>query len=223
MTTTEATPGPTAGGTTTTRARTSRARTTTPTPPTPAPAPPTPGPSMGPGTKEEHRPQLDLDLPFMRLQLRAPEMHLPHVGMPHISGREVGHAMDVARTFLPPPERIMYYGGLGALAVLGILEWPVAAAIGAGTMIAQRARSREQRWSPLGGPQQKDSRGTAAPTPGMPTPGATTPGMPGRGAGAMEEAIPEAAKQATGRRAAAKGEAKTPAAGAARRARTATK
>ncbi|WP_182887197.1 hypothetical protein [Microbispora sp. H10885] len=217
MTTTEATPGPTAGGTTTTRARTSRARTTTPTPPTPAPAPPAPAPSMGPGAEEAHPPRLDLDLPFMRLQLRAPEMHLPHVGMPHISGREVGHAMDVARTFLPPPERIMYYGGLGALAVLGILEWPVAAAIGAGTMIAQRARSREQRWSPLGGPQQKDTRGAATP---MPTPGATTPGMPG--AGAMET-TPEAAKQVTGRRAAAKGETKAPAAGAARRARATTK
>ncbi|GAA4191665.1 hypothetical protein AB0C10_36010 [Microbispora amethystogenes] len=216
MTTTEATPGPTAGGTTTTRARTSRARTTTPTPP--VPAPPTPGPSMGPGTKEEHRPRLDLDLPFMSLQLRAPEMHLPHVGLPHISGREVGHAMDVARTFLPPPERIMYYGGLGALAVLGILEWPVAAAIGAGTMIAQRARSREQRWSPLGGPQQKGARGAAAP--GMPTPGATTPGMPG--AGAMETA-PEAARQAAGRRTAAKGEPKTPATAATRRGRAAAK
>ncbi|WP_327045693.1 hypothetical protein OG320_29070 [Microbispora sp. NBC_01189] len=221
MTTTEATPGPTAGGTTT-RARTSRARTTTTTPP--VPAAPTPGPSTGPGTKEEHPPRLDLDLPFMSLQLRAPEMHLPHVGLPHISGREVGHAMDVARTFLPPPERIMYYGGLGALAVLGILEWPVAAAIGAGTMIAQRARSREQRWSPLGGQQQKGARGTATPAPGMPTPGATMPGMPGAGAGTgTMETVPGAARQASGRRAAAKGEPKTPATGTTRRSRAAAK
>ncbi|WP_051761399.1 hypothetical protein [Microbispora rosea] len=203
MTTTEATPetttaGTTAGtattGTTTARGRATRARTT----PTPTP---TPAPRTGPGMemKEEHRPQLDLNLPFLRVQLRAPEMHLPHVGMPHISGRDVGHAMDVARTFLPPPERIMYYGGLGALAALGILEWPVAAAIGAGTLIAQRARGREQRWSPFGGPQ-KETRGTTTPTPGT---AATGAGMP-------EPATP--AGRAPGRRSTtAKGEAKTPA------------
>ncbi|MGI5158275.1 hypothetical protein [Microbispora sp. CA-102843] len=207
MTTTEATPGTTTAGTTagtattgttTARGRTTRARTTRP--PTP-----TPTPSTGPGMemKEEHRPQLDLNLPFLRLQLRAPEMHLPHVDMPHISGRDVGHAMDVARTFLPPPERIMYYGGLGALAVLGILEWPVAAAIGAGTLIAQRARSREQRWSPLGGPQ-REARGTTAPT----------PGTAAAGAGAKQEPAAPAAGRTAGRRTTtAKGEAKTPATG----------
>ncbi|MBE3012928.1 hypothetical protein IL992_27630 [Microbispora sp. NEAU-D428] len=206
MTTTEATPGTTTAGTTagtattgttTARGRTTRARTTT-KPPTPTPTPPT-GPGME--MKEEHRPQLDLNLPFLRLQLRAPEMHLPHVEMPHISGRDVGHAMDVARTFLPPPERIMYYGGLGALAALGILEWPVAAAIGAGTLIAQRARAREQRWSPLGGPQ-RETRGTAAPTPGT----AAT------GAGTMQEPAAPTTGRAAGRRTTtAKGEAKTPA------------
>ncbi|OPG10188.1 hypothetical protein [Microbispora sp. GKU 823] len=206
MTTTEATPGTTTAGTATTgtttaRGRTTRARTTT-KPPTPTPTP-TPAPPTGPGMemKEEHRPQLDLNLPFLRVQLRAPEMHLPHVGMPHISGQDVGHAVDVARTFLPPPERIMYYGGLGALAALGILEWPVAAAIGAGTMIAQRARGREQRWSPFGGPQ-RETRGPATPTPG------TTPA----GAGAMQEPAAPAAGRAAGRRSTtAKGEAKTPA------------
>ncbi|GGO21815.1 hypothetical protein GCM10010116_43930 [Microbispora rosea subsp. aerata] len=207
MTTTETTPGTPAAGTTggtatagatTTRSRTPRARTTTPRTPAPAPAP-------SPEKKEEHRPQLDLNLPFLRIQLRAPEMHMPHVGMPHISGRDVGHAMDVARTFLPPPERIMYYGGLGALAALGILEWPVAAAIGAGTMIAQRAKSREQRWSPLGAPQ-KETRGTA-----MPAPGARTTEEP-------------AARATAGRRTTtAKSEAKTPAATAARRTKAGAK
>ncbi|MGW5265209.1 hypothetical protein ACWEQG_29915 [Microbispora sp. NPDC004025] len=216
MTTTETTPGTTTGtaagtaatGTTTTRARAGRARaTTTPPTPTPTPAPPTgPGPEM----KEGNRPQLDLNLPFLRIQLRAPEMHMPHVGMPHISGRDVGHAVDMARTFLPPPERIMYYGGLGALAALGILEWPVAAAIGAGTLIAQRARGREQRWSPLSGPQ-KETRGTSTATPpGTPTAG--TPGMP-----------EPAAQTAAGRRAAtAAGAAKTPA-GTTRRTRAGAK
>ncbi|MEU7695693.1 hypothetical protein OHB01_30735 [Microbispora hainanensis] len=221
MTTTEATPGTSRAGTTTTgttttgtttaRGRTTRARTTT-TRPTTTRTTPTPAPRAGKSMemKEEHRPQLNLNLPFMRVQFRAPEMHLPHVGMPHISGRDVGHAMDVARTFLPPPERIMYYGGLGALAALGILEWPVAAAIGAGTMIAQRARGREQRWSPFG-TAQKETRGR------------TTPRTAATGAGAMPEPATPAARTAGRRSTTAKGEAKTPATTTARRTRAGAK
>lgn len=215
MTTTQATetatPATTAGRTTTRTTRASRARaTTTPTPTPPTPAPPMPT-ATAPGMKEEHAPALDLNLPFLRIQLRAPEMHMPHVGMPHISGRDVGHAMDIARTFLPPPERIMYYGGLGALAALGLIEWPVAAAIGAGTMIAQRARSRDQRWSPLSGPQ-RDTAGAkgAAATPGTQGTAMPTPGTPPTGA-AMQEAAASATRRASTRRTAAKGEAKTPA------------
>lgn len=41
---------------------------------------------------------------------------------------------------LPPPKRLAFYGGLGALAVVGALDWPVAAAIGAATAVA---RSRD--------------------------------------------------------------------------------
>ncbi len=92
---------------------------------------------------------MSLDLPFISLQVQAPEMKMPHVEMPGINRAELGHAVDIAKTFLPPPERLVYYGGLGALAVLGFIEWPVAAAIGAGTMIAQRARGAEKAWAGL--------------------------------------------------------------------------
>ena len=57
---------------------------------------------------------------------------MPHVPMPHISKQEFGHYVDVARTILPPPERVAYYGALGAMAIFGAIEWPVAAAIGVG-------------------------------------------------------------------------------------------
>jgi hypothetical protein len=63
---------------------------------------------------------------------------------PQVGGREVGRAVGAARAFLPAlpsRERLAYYGGLGALAAFGLLEWPVAAAIGVGTVIAQRSRS----------------------------------------------------------------------------------
>jgi hypothetical protein len=38
--------------------------------------------------------------------------------------------------------RVLWYGGLAALAALDVLEWPVAAAVAAGSYVAeQRARS----------------------------------------------------------------------------------
>ena len=43
---------------------------------------------------------------------------------------------------LPPPERLLYYGGLGLAATVGVLEWPVAAAAGAGVWVASRTRAR---------------------------------------------------------------------------------
>ncbi|MFI6451493.1 hypothetical protein ACIBF6_08050, partial [Streptosporangium amethystogenes] len=90
-----------------------------------------------PSGRKQDNPSLKLNLPMMTVQFRP-----PHVHMPHVSRQEAGQAVDAARSFLPPPERIVYYGGLGALAVAGLIEWPVAAAIGVGTMIAQRARGR---------------------------------------------------------------------------------
>ncbi|MGI8312932.1 hypothetical protein [Saccharopolyspora hattusasensis] len=49
--------------------------------------------------------------------------------------------VDTVRTHLPSAAQAAYYGGLGALAALSIIEWPVAAAIGIGTVVAQRSRS----------------------------------------------------------------------------------
>ncbi|MEX5712380.1 hypothetical protein AB1484_29900 [Parafrankia sp. FMc6] len=40
----------------------------------------------------------------------------------------------------PSPGKAVYYLGLGGLAVAEIIEWPVAAAIAAGTYVAQRSR-----------------------------------------------------------------------------------
>ncbi|MFE2498227.1 hypothetical protein ACFXKS_00320 [Streptomyces scopuliridis] len=44
---------------------------------------------------------------------------------------------------MPPPKRLAFYGGLGALAVLGAIDWPVALAIGAATMVARGGRREE--------------------------------------------------------------------------------
>ena len=66
--------------------------------------------------------------------------------MPDIRGNVSG-MVDTVRTNLPSREEMAYYGGLGLLAALSVIEWPVAAAIGVGTVVAQRAAgmSSQQR------------------------------------------------------------------------------
>jgi hypothetical protein len=39
---------------------------------------------------------------------------------------------------LPPRQQLAWLGGLATLAVVGVLEWPVAAAIGIGHVLAQQ-------------------------------------------------------------------------------------
>jgi hypothetical protein len=41
------------------------------------------------------------------------------------------------------PERVVWYGGLGALAAFGVIDWPVAAVVGAGTYMAKRMARHE--------------------------------------------------------------------------------
>lgn len=79
-------------------------------------------------------------LPFVTAQFRAPEVHLPR-----LSGREISDAAGSVASMLPPPGKLAYYTGLGALAAFEVIEWPVAVAIGAGTAVAQRARSEAER------------------------------------------------------------------------------
>ncbi|TNY34677.1 hypothetical protein EIO00_22610 [Thermomonospora catenispora] len=50
-----------------------------------------------------------------------------------------------AASHLPPPERLAFYGGLGAMAAFNVISWPVAAAIGVGTAIARRGLSERGR------------------------------------------------------------------------------
>lgn len=111
---------------------------------------------------------LQLDTPVVSLHVHRPHMpRMPRLpGMSRMQdmtgnrGQEMDRAMETARTFLPPPERIAYYGGLGLLAALGLMEWPVAAAIGAGTMLAARAcaSARESGEQPESRPAERTSR-----------------------------------------------------------------
>jgi hypothetical protein len=45
---------------------------------------------------------------------------------------------DLGTLRLPEPKRLAYYGGLAALAAFGILDWPVAVALGIGHLLAEQ-------------------------------------------------------------------------------------
>jgi hypothetical protein len=86
-----------------------------------------------------------LRLPLVTAIVQVPRRpQLPHVGR-----RDVAEAAGAARSLLPPPEQLLFYGGLGALAALEIIEWPIVAAVAAGTWVAQRgAGGRPERAVP---------------------------------------------------------------------------
>jgi hypothetical protein len=43
---------------------------------------------------------------------------------------------------LPPPQTFAWFGGLATLAVLGVMDWPVAVVIGAGHLFAQQSHMK---------------------------------------------------------------------------------
>lgn len=44
---------------------------------------------------------------------------------------------DLGTVRVPEPQRLAFYAGLAALAVLGVVEWPVALVLGIGHMLAE--------------------------------------------------------------------------------------
>jgi hypothetical protein len=43
------------------------------------------------------------------------------------------------------PKRLLWYGGLAALATVGVLEWPVAAVVGVGSFVTERMAREDAR------------------------------------------------------------------------------
>jgi hypothetical protein len=85
-----------------------------------------------------------VDLPLMSAEFRAPQIPKPG---------QLVQAAGAATSLLPSRDRLLYYGGLGTAAVLGVIEWPVAIAIGAGIAIVERSHHRD------GGRTQRSSGG----------------------------------------------------------------
>lgn len=93
-------------------------------------------------------------VPVLTPHVKVFKVHVPAPGMSYVT--DAGH---LAASYLPPPERMVFYGGLGVAAVMGAIDWPVAAAIGIGTMLARRALRRNGR---SGGPRRSASGSRAA-------------------------------------------------------------
>jgi len=83
-----------------------------------------------------------VNLPFMTAQFRVPDIHMPEIRMPEVrppSREDLDSAGRKALSVLPPPKTLLFFGGLAATAVIGAIEWPVAAAIGIGSALASRS------------------------------------------------------------------------------------
>jgi hypothetical protein len=83
-----------------------------------------------------------LHLPYVTAIIEVPQVPRPH--LPHVRRRDLAEAAGAVTSYLPSPGQLLFYGGLGALAALEVLEWPVAAAVAAGTYVARRSRDDDR-------------------------------------------------------------------------------
>ncbi|WP_250284374.1 MULTISPECIES: hypothetical protein [unclassified Frankia] len=81
--------------------------------------------------------------------------------------RAPGTSMKVGPVRLPSPAQTAFYMGLGVLAVTELVEWPVAAAIGAGAYIAQHSHAQHSHATATAAPEKaagQDKSGHGAET-----------------------------------------------------------
>ncbi|WP_433276905.1 hypothetical protein ACQPZA_35925 [Pseudonocardia xinjiangensis] len=110
------------------------------------------------GRFEGHR-SATVNLPFVTAQFRVPDLHAPSRG-------DLDAAARGARSMLPSTKSMLFFGGLAATAVVGVLEWPVAAAIGIGSALASRGSADPRPRAALP-PAQAETTGSTT-TPGSP-------------------------------------------------------
>ncbi|WP_409186760.1 hypothetical protein F9C11_21970 [Amycolatopsis sp. VS8301801F10] len=65
----------------------------------------------------------------------------------HKNGQAAKQDSGTAGLRLPSemPKRALWWGGLAALAAVGVLEWPVAVVVGAGTYVAEKLSREDVR------------------------------------------------------------------------------
>ena len=82
-------------------------------------------------------PTFSLNLPFLSVSVVRPASSRPAAGTDDSPGAAVAPWDAVP----PTAQKVLFYGGVAALGVAGVVEWPVVAAIAAGTWLAGRTRS----------------------------------------------------------------------------------
>jgi hypothetical protein len=75
-----------------------------------------------------------LTIPVLLVLPRVRTVHIPVLG----GGLLVGAVRGI-RSRLPSPTVTLFYSGLAATAAIGAISWPVAVAIGVGTVVSRRA------------------------------------------------------------------------------------
>ena len=78
------------------------------------------------------------------LHLHTRTLH-PPVPLPYLTRGDVTSTAKAATSRLPgiaSTKDLVFYGGLGAMAVAGALEWPVALAVGGATWLVRSGRAR---------------------------------------------------------------------------------
>jgi len=109
----------------------------------PAPAPaeePSPERTVATPPTRTAEPEPDPDtvvvkLPFLTVSLSRP------AARPVEASGSAAPAEHVSAAGSSGVQRLLFYGGVAALGVVGAVEWPVAAAIAAGTYVASRTRA----------------------------------------------------------------------------------
>ena len=72
-----------------------------------------------------------VNLPGVSAEFHPPDHYIP-------TRDDLAGAASTVREYLPSREMTLWFGGLAALAAFSVIDWPVAAAIGAGTVVAKR-------------------------------------------------------------------------------------
>lgn len=88
-------------------------------------------------TKQKRAASADVttvNLPGVTAELHPPDHYIP-------TRDDLDSVVGTVREYLPSREMTAWFAGLGLLGAFSVIEWPVAAAIGLGTVVAQRAGS----------------------------------------------------------------------------------
>ncbi|MFF4956940.1 hypothetical protein [Streptomyces sp. NPDC001222] len=84
------------------------------------------------------------------LHLHTLTLH-PSLKLPYITRDDVTSTARAATSRvpgMPTTKDVVFYGGLGAMAVAGALEWPIALAVGGATWLLRGGRRRDQGAEP---------------------------------------------------------------------------